>query len=675
MTRVLTLYQGADMDPSWDYSDWVEWPDCDFSARAFDGQATQSEIRIRDVRGEAGDAADLPGGLTARGISAHNIFTLTENASGSTKHLWRGGVIPKDYSRGAQKADRAREVRVSVDDHHWELRGIIVGRDAVWSRPAETDVERVEAARAAYLQGDPRAATVIGNAYVAAGNTVNLPAKDYADTTVDEVLQDCATAADKRYWFVLNDDGSRDLFYDIHTSSAYASTLQIRQTGDPDEVDGWTTFDPVWDIGPASREDGQELLCGLKLNGPNGISGYAHDDTIHTDHNHYEAVAYDDGLVSQAEADSKAAAILNVRKLEQKTYSCSIYVPAERVHLIREGMNITIQAKVIPDADDQVVTRRIAQLRRKVYNNDLYKVELQLDKPTRIGPYGSGDRAAVIAKTTTPTYDCIPSETLVSDYDTIATAPGAVNWSGFWAGALGGPTWSSDTSQVTGGWDEKTSGGAGASWPSGGQVRREFCGITKPSGATHARLTGNLIWLASGDNAIGTDMDYEIYVSSWGVANTGSPPVFAWSLGLIETGTVPSPATLLDVSSVPISILWSLDGLSAAQWVIECPTTPPDGTGTRTSGVNLEGWTLEFLTLVECDAPLPTQHVENYPLGNGDGVTTEFTLPGAFQGGSLLVWVDGLLQQPDSIDAAAGTFDLGWAPAADEVVTASWIGA
>src|SRR5687768_6071161 len=111
MTRTLTLYQGADMDPSWDYSDWVEWPDCLFGSRAYDGEAMQGDLRVRDVLGETGSNTDLPGGLTYRGISARNIMTLTEDASGGAKHIWRGWDITKDYTRGAQKADRAREIR------------------------------------------------------------------------------------------------------------------------------------------------------------------------------------------------------------------------------------------------------------------------------------------------------------------------------------------------------------------------------------------------------------------------------------------------------------------------------------------------------------------------------------------------------------------------------------
>ena len=80
MTRTLTLYQGADMDPSWDYSDWVEWPDCDFGIRCYNGEAAQSEFRLRDVRGETGNFANLPGDLTYRGISAHNVMPGMANA-------------------------------------------------------------------------------------------------------------------------------------------------------------------------------------------------------------------------------------------------------------------------------------------------------------------------------------------------------------------------------------------------------------------------------------------------------------------------------------------------------------------------------------------------------------------------------------------------------------------
>jgi hypothetical protein len=181
-----------------------------------------------------------------------------------------------------------------------------------------------------------------------------------------------------------------DLFYDIITSAAYSSTLAIRQTGDPTEVDDVTTFAPKWDVGPASREDGQQLLSGLKLKGPPGVSAYvSHAGTV-SDYNHFEEIINDELVLTDAQAAAKAQGILNVRRFEVRTYSCSILVPATRVHLIKAGMNITIQAKAIPDADDQVVTRRIGQCKYQVYNPELYKVTLQLDRPLRAGPFGTG---------------------------------------------------------------------------------------------------------------------------------------------------------------------------------------------------------------------------------------------------------------------------------------------
>lgn len=390
MTRVLTLYQGADLDPDWDYSDWVEWPDCEFGTRCNNGESTQGELRVRDVLGETGNDGSLPGGLTYRGISAHNVMTLTEDASGAEKHIWRGWVIPKDYTRGTQKAARAREIRVALEDNNAELRGIIVGRDGAESRPAETDVARVLWLLDAYFDGSVRASTVIGDAFVPNTNTVVMPAKDYENVTPEEVLRDCATSADKRFWVILNDDGTQDLFYDAIDSAAYASTLAIRQTGTPTEVDGTTTFEPIWDVGPASREDGQGLLSGVKVVGAGEVSAYVSHAGTEDDYNHYEEVIYDDQATNNSEALVKANVILGVRRFEERTYSCSILVPANRIHLIKAGMNITIQAKVIPDADDQVVTRRIAQLKLRVYSPELYKVALQLDRPLRVAARSNG---------------------------------------------------------------------------------------------------------------------------------------------------------------------------------------------------------------------------------------------------------------------------------------------
>ena len=390
MGRTLTLYQGADMSPDWDYSDWADWPSGEFRIRAMNGEGAQSQIMLRDERGESGSPADLPGALTFHSVAAHSTVTLTEDASGSAKHLWRGWVIPKDYTRGVQKADRARQVSVSLADlHAADMHGIIVGRDAPESRPAETDVARVNWLLGAYLNGSPRASTIIGDAYVASGNTVMMEAKDYEDVDPSAVLGDCILASGKRWFIALEDNGTRNLFYDLDEAAVWQSTLQIRQTGNPAEVDGVTTFEPIWDVGPASREDGQQLLSGVKVKGPPGISAYAsHPGTV-SDYNWYEEVINDSLIETQAEAEQKAAVILPQRRLEQRTYSCSILVPNARVHLVKAGMRITIQAKAIPDADDQVVTPRIAEITYRVHNSTHYKVSLQLDKPKR-GAFGTG---------------------------------------------------------------------------------------------------------------------------------------------------------------------------------------------------------------------------------------------------------------------------------------------
>src|SRR5688500_10994504 len=171
--RSLIVYQGADGVPEYNLTEsdspvHVIWEEVEAGGRAFKGESTFSSIPMRDERGETGSSASLPSNLTYTGLPRGSRIEWKEG----DVRMFRGRIGTKDYRRGRQKADRAREVTVSAADTNEDLRGIIVDG---WDRPAETDVARVTALVADYLTGDPRTTTNISTTYVAAGsNTVSL---------------------------------------------------------------------------------------------------------------------------------------------------------------------------------------------------------------------------------------------------------------------------------------------------------------------------------------------------------------------------------------------------------------------------------------------------------------------------------------------------------------------
>jgi hypothetical protein len=222
MARSLKIYQGEDQTPVTDLTEpdvspHVIWEEIEAGHRAYQLESTQSSFPMRDEQGETGNEINLPVGLTRVSLAAHNRLIWDE--SGTV--LFRGRVGPKDYSRGRQLADRAREVTVNAQDINFDLRGIIVDG---WTRGAETDVARVQALIADYLSGSPRVTTDISDAYVATGsNTINLPALRYDSTDPETILRDIATQANKLSFVTVDNE----LFYDGWDSTAYTAGLRI----------------------------------------------------------------------------------------------------------------------------------------------------------------------------------------------------------------------------------------------------------------------------------------------------------------------------------------------------------------------------------------------------------------------------------------------------------------
>lgn len=403
--RVLRIYQGEDQTPVTDITDMVEWPDSEFGQRAHLGEGTTSRVRFRDEDGRTGNSQNLPAGLTSLSLAAHNVVTWVEGSN----TMFRGRMSPKDYSRGAQVAGRAREVDITLDDYNKDLHNIVVHD---WVRGSETDRARVQGLMASYLSGNPRVTTNLnGSNYVSSSNTVTLPANTYNRSTTFDVLNEIAAAANKLFFVTI--DG--EMFYDGHDSTAYASPLRI--TTDPSLVDNNLTWEAQWDMGPASTEDGQQLLSGVWYF--YSESQYVHitDPSVANQYSWWEEVVYDNEVTTAAAATTKANALLARRKYEQRTYNVSIG-PLTRAQIgsLKHGMLIQIKAMPITDADDQFVSRRITELRWTTPEPERWFAHMTLDRPQGTA-FGSGPRGETIAQ---PAPVCTPA--------TAGTAIHTWNW-------------------------------------------------------------------------------------------------------------------------------------------------------------------------------------------------------------------------------------------------------
>lgn len=398
--RSLTIYQGEDLSPVTDLTDptknamsvHVRWETAEFGTRAYRGEATNSNVTIVDENAVTGSEASLPAGLSRVSLAAGNVL---EYVHGSNVR-WRGRMGIKDYSRGRSEVDRYREVDAYLEDINIDLRGIVVHG---WDRPAETDVARAQVLIARYLSGNPRRTTIVNgsNLLNAGSNTVTLPAKRYDQTDPQGVLEDIAQQADKTYFLLprrrTTDAHTAELFYDGNDAVMERCPYKISDRESEVRASPGHYFHPIWNVGPASTENGQELISGLYLFYGADPNSYVHvsDPTQANLYLHRETVIYDDTITTAAEATAKANAILRFRKYEERTINVTIG-PLTDAELgsIRPGQTIEIKARAIAYADDSFYSGRISQLKETSPAPGVYFVHLQIDRPFRMGRFGKG---------------------------------------------------------------------------------------------------------------------------------------------------------------------------------------------------------------------------------------------------------------------------------------------
>lgn len=328
-------------------------PQVDLGMACDNGSASQGTFIVFDPIGE------IPRADGTKHLSAHNRVLLTVDASGIEYWLSRGRVGQKNIGRHPiSKAGAARQHEVQVDDANVDLRGLAL-REAV-SRPAETGWQRLAFFHAYTLAGSASTAPKFRDtttitfdaAHLAPNtNTVTMPAKTYpAGSDLVEIINECRDTEAKAYAVVIHHTGGSHLcalYIDPGDHTTYASTCRISDSWDeydPDGDLGAPTFYPVYDMGPAATEDGQELAHAIVSTW--GVDQVADVEQLSTIEGYdYWAMPYYDAQSQNAtQAAQVAAAQLTENKLEHVTHQLSILVRESKAHLIAAGMSIQVKA-------------------------------------------------------------------------------------------------------------------------------------------------------------------------------------------------------------------------------------------------------------------------------------------------------------------------------------------
>ncbi len=186
-----------------------------------------------------------------------------------------------------------------------------------------------------------------------------------------------------------SDTGGSDLPFGDH--NAGLSQNSWWQLGPAEE--SLPTFPPIWDVGPASTEDGAEQVSEVVLFYGAGGDQYviAENETVSTQYAHSSQVFTDDADIDASTALVRARTILAHRQYEDKTYNVSIGpLTDDQVLLVKHGQTIDIKARAIPDADDAFRTMRIVQCRYTTPVPETWFAHLQLGRPWKMQPYGTG---------------------------------------------------------------------------------------------------------------------------------------------------------------------------------------------------------------------------------------------------------------------------------------------
>jgi hypothetical protein len=682
------------------------------------GQAFEGQVGT-------GGGFDLDDNAAAITLPGRVRWTLTDDEDDVV--LARGRIGPKGIGRGPMPMGDARSYDVQLDDGNTHLYGIVVDQ---WERPEESDYARVQALAAAFLSGSgstsPKARDTTdldATTYVPNTHTVTMEAKTYDATNPAGVLGDCKRASGKEFFVTVGDE----LFYDIPTSTAYASGLAIT-----DNPSAGTDKVPIWEDGPPLNQDPSELLSGGV-----GIYGTAQTriadsrSAVEAAHDKWETAVYLDAETS-GQANLELDTLLDNQGVEEERFECVILVPTEQLGMIKYGQTISFRAAAAATLSPRVL--RIGRLMWEMPGAEgaPYKAHLELGFPKKVVPRirkGTKPPPNVVSVPPTPPGpDFDNAEVLQTNRKSNTrafTASNDVLTSDGWhvvSASIGaaGSTSDAATRDYGGDWSryDKTKSWMIIEWDpadirpthcrlrgrvfvnSGVGLEDPFTGCSvswqiqlvplKPNGWPFGGLAGatlvsgsQLSWATASplDDSNTTTYDVIFRVSDpdagklallFVVDLSSSVPVFQ-----IGAPNDTDCTTIISEEEAPLDGSeggYPFDPLpgSGATWHHDIVIAAAHAFDLGDLNPDTDGMTIELLGVGTLDPEEGAEIIESLGLGDGSAVRTT-TKP--YKPLTLMVWVDGEWQPVTEIDPATGSFTLGFIPDDDEVTDVRYVAA
>lgn len=303
---------------------------------------------------------------------AHRVVRVVEDAPGYDYVMFWGRIEDDSIGRGNRFEEDARRFDVQLADVNAELRGIASSR---FIRPAEEPWQRMRAFLAAYCDGTWRPSTVLDRfTWVGERNFADLmEKKSYIAFEGDEVVSDIAAEHNQLYFVTID----HEVYLDHRDYAGYASAISIRDDVDEDRVTNWNP-----DIETTNERNSQEVISG-------GLARYGDNLYVHARRTDLEALGdrwqtvIDVDTTNENFAQNKLESTIDRHKDREETIRCVIYVPADKVDVIKHGQVLTFRAAAAGVLSPRVL--RIAELMWEDSGPGLYKATLELSFPRKVG--------------------------------------------------------------------------------------------------------------------------------------------------------------------------------------------------------------------------------------------------------------------------------------------------
>lgn len=611
---------------------------------------------------------DLPANRDVKGW--HRFHAVDTDAT--PERLWTGYIYGQRITR-LDPSDGSRTWDCDLNDLQAALTfRVFKDTDSSAQRPAETDL-----ARLTWLLGTAQVAglfeaTALTNT---TDNPVTLPAADFRHRFPGDVLRDMAGRSGKQM-FLDYDEGADvvALFYDLATAATFQSTLRISNL--PADENG-VTIAPMDEPEAQLFRDPSDQYSGLDLQFAGGAVYLEDDDTATELGLRRDEVISSDAIGKRATAETMAAIYLAQKAVQKHTVTLSLTLTSAQVNLILAGSAIQTKLTHLPGYSSfiwQRVTRRVLEIAGPGH----YVLHLELSLKVKSPPGLGGDPGKF------PRLPC-DAEPVQFKYDVAAV--------GFASVTLDDPPTPGNTLVIMGMCHDATLDTPAGFTAIEGLVRYPDVFDTD-NGQMWYRLVqvGDGSTYANAGSGAGDDHNHIAVIElpgAGGLLDSDS----------VDLGAGPSPDVPFSVGSVTVSqraILVSLGGYGDGNWSVGEEFDPVDSAELFDTSASVPIWSAGWRLVdagthnetymytgagaedgvagivaafaFECPCPIPGQWTAWQFVAEGDGVTSQFTLPCPYQPGGLEVRVDshpvaaGLTETtPED-----GVFDLDFAPRAAE---------